>query len=128
MGAEGVTARDKADPKVISFLIAVGGATTIDGSDLDFAHTLDLFTGLVEDVIGDQEYEQYTTDLEDYELDEGNEGPISGRDFTESTHKADPKPVGMLIVVGHPNVGKSSLVNRILGRRAAVVKGMPSVT
>ncbi|QIK73530.1 ribosome biogenesis GTPase Der [Propioniciclava coleopterorum] len=36
------------------------------------------------------------------------------------------KPV--LAVVGRPNVGKSQLVNRILGRREAVVQDLPGVT
>jgi GTP-binding protein len=37
-------------------------------------------------------------------------------------------PLPVLAVVGRPNVGKSTLVNRILGRRAAVVEDVPGVT
>lgn len=34
----------------------------------------------------------------------------------------------VLAVVGRPNVGKSTLVNRVLGRREAVVEDVPGVT
>src|SRR3712207_5317462 len=43
-----------------------------------------------------------------------------------STEQNGPLPV--VAIVGRPNVGKSTLVNRFLGRRAAVVQDTPGVT
>ncbi|MBF4163802.1 ribosome biogenesis GTPase Der [Nocardioides acrostichi] len=40
----------------------------------------------------------------------------------------DDGPLPVLAVVGRPNVGKSTLVNRIIGRREAVVEDVPGVT
>ena len=73
VGAENVAARDKADSKVTNFTSAAEGVLTVDNSDLDFGETLDVLVRIVDDAIEEQQYRQYASNLDDYELDEGDE-------------------------------------------------------
>jgi GTP-binding protein len=50
----------------------------------------------------------------------------ASRSVTAARTRTDQRP--LVVVAGRPNVGKSTLVNRFVGRRAAVVQENPGVT
>ncbi|WP_405217333.1 ribosome biogenesis GTPase Der [Agrococcus sp. Ld7] len=104
--------------------------TTDDGFEPD---------GVEPDTTGDVEVEQidFETDearvnalragLAGYELDDEDAALLELEEFDPDAIRILPA-LPVLAIVGRPNVGKSALVNRILGRREAVVEDTPGVT
>ncbi|WP_152649289.1 ribosome biogenesis GTPase Der [Demequina flava] len=60
--------------------------------------------------------------LSDYDLTDEDLATLAGEEI-----ETEPE-LPTLAIIGRPNVGKSTLVNRILGRRVAVVEDTPGVT
>ena len=66
-------------------------------------------------------------ELEDFELEEEDQSLLNLELSDEEFSGYIPAPP-VLAIVGRHNVGKSALVNRILGRREAVVEDKPGIT
>ena len=94
-----------------------------EGHDDKLAEKLaDLDEGLVE-----QRAATLMAGLADYDLDEDDAELLAGlSDDPNAVVYLPALPV--IAIVGRPNVGKSALVNRIIGRREAVVEDTPGVT
>ncbi|MFD3543467.1 ribosome biogenesis GTPase Der [Streptomyces sp. NPDC058662] len=70
--------------------------------------------------LGDAEYAEF--------MELAAEEGFDIEDVEGAIDAASGAPLPVLAVVGRPNVGKSTLVNRIIGRREAVVEDKPGVT
>ncbi|MET7943592.1 ribosome biogenesis GTPase Der [Streptomyces sp. NPDC005302] len=70
--------------------------------------------------LGDAEYAEF--------MELAAEEGFDVEDVEGAIGEAGHGPLPVLAVVGRPNVGKSTLVNRIIGRREAVVEDKPGVT
>ncbi|UJP39028.1 ribosome biogenesis GTPase Der [Cellulomonas palmilytica] len=80
------------------------------------------------DEAGDAERERaLRAGLAEYELEDDDLALLHAEGDDEDGAGAE-AALPVLAIVGRPNVGKSTLVNRILGRREAVVEDKPGVT
>ncbi len=142
-----VLRRDRDDSTVMEFQVAADGVVTVDSSDLDFEQTVEAVLAVVQQVTAGQADVEEDIDflapgededdeareralragLEEFELDDDDVALLDG-DWGEQDLAPGEKPKPVLAIIGRPNVGKSTLVNRVLGRREAVVEDKPGVT
>jgi GTP-binding protein len=81
----------------------------------------------IDEHLAEQRAETLRAGLADYDLDDEDAALLAGITQGEDGILFSPA-LPVVAIVGRPNVGKSALVNRILGRREAVVEDTPGVT
>ncbi|ROQ40659.1 GTP-binding protein [Frondihabitans sp. PhB188] len=81
----------------------------------------------LDDVDADQRAASLRQGLEAYELEDEDLDVLDASEWDPNAITYAPA-LPVLAIVGRPNVGKSQLVNRIIGRREAVVEDKPGVT
>ena len=131
-----VVRRDRDDSTVSQFLTAPEGVTLVDTSEMTLEQSVERVLDLIEEAADsaarrnaeeDLRAQAMREGLSDYELDEEDLALLEADGELPTGDRTEPG-LPVLAVVGRPNVGKSTLVNRVLGRREAVVQDTPGVT
>jgi GTP-binding protein len=97
-----------------------------DDYDDDIGDLVDRMSELT-DADAAQRAEALRRGLADYDLDDDDISLLESH-IGDTDEVIEFPALPVLAIVGRPNVGKSALVNRILGRREAVVEDVPGVT
>ena len=82
---------------------------------------------IIDEGVADRRAEALRQGLADYALEDEDRLLLEAGEI-EDAERGPGAALPVLAIVGRPNVGKSALVNRVLGRRAAVVQDVPGVT
>ena len=110
--------------------------TLVDTSEMDLPETVEHVIGLIETALDEAAARDAEDELRaralraglaDYELDEEDLDLLEAGEIPAADSGLE-AGLPVLAIVGRPNVGKSTLVNRVLGRRVAVVQDTPGVT
>ncbi|WP_068399538.1 bifunctional cytidylate kinase/GTPase Der [Kribbia dieselivorans] len=141
-----VVERDAQDSAVSEFRMAADGVITIDTSSLSLEESIAAVQQAVSEVVAERGSDEVDmsgwaapddeqavaleqalrTGLEEFDLSDEDRALLEAEIGLKDEVWEGPLPV--VAVVGRPNVGKSTLVNRILRRREAVVEDVPGVT
>ncbi len=119
------TASEPRDTELESPTLAADTELTAEFGELDGALVERLAE--LDDEVAEARATSLRSGLSDYDLDDEDlEILEASAEGVDGIYYLPALPV--LAIVGRPNVGKSALVNRIIGRREAVVEDTPGVT
>ena len=127
--SDNTVGRDSKDSQVVDFITPTDGTVLLDTTELDFGETVDRVRQIIDETVQEKQLEQMLRrGLSEYDLDDEDYSLLDEDAFSDIVFEDEDGALPVLAVIGRPNVGKSTLVNRILGRREAVVQDKPGVT